>query len=380
MRVELGEVYPSVNSLYNVYTRAAQTLTEWRLQGILQQDRQPAYYVYQQRFTHHGQSHTRTSLFARVRLEPWSTRVVLPHENTLSRAKEDRLRLYRACSINCSPIMSLYEDPQGRLRQLLSTYTGQPEIQIVDEVGEEHRLYTIHDLAQMTLIEDFFSQRQLYIADGHHRYETALAYRAEAQEQQVGLQLEDATNFALMALIDLDDPGMLVLPTHRILFGLPQDLLARLAPEPFSQYFAVEELPGTTSDETLLQQLQQAGQQQAALLLKTAEQTLLLRLNEQGRHFMGGSGHSPAWNELDVAIAERLILEKQLGLNSSGTPVGAHVRCTHESAQAFQALATGGAQAIILLNATRQRQICAVAQADDRMPPKSTYLYPKLVT
>ncbi len=374
IRLELGKEEARDNTLNNVYTRAAATLAEWRLQGILQQDQIASYYLYRQKFTHHGQHFTRTSLLARVRLEPWDARVILPHENTLAKAKDDRLKLYRACATNLSPIMCLYEDPQGRMRRLLSQYT--PEIQIVDEVGEEHSLYPITDEQQIALIQDFFAQRQLYIADGHHRYETALAYQKEILEQRRGLHPEDAVNFTLMALIDMDDPGMLVLPTHRILFHIG----ASLSAEKLNAYFTVQALDDAHTSDSIQSQLAQAGQQEAALVVKTKEQTLLLVLNEQGRERMISSGHSEAWNVLDVAIAQKLILEDTLGLRSEDMTAGTHLRYTHDAQQALQALQDGDAQAVLFLNGTPLRQVCDVAQADDRMPQKSTYLYPKLIT
>ncbi len=380
IRLELGKDESTDNTLNNVYTRAAATLAEWRLQGFLQQDAVPGYYLYQQRFTYDGQHFTRTSLLARVRLEAWSSRVVLPHENTLAKAKDDRLKLYRACATNFSPIMSLYDDPQGRMRRLLNSYAENAAIQVVDEVGEEHRLQPITDAQQIALIQDFFAQRQLYIADGHHRYETALAYRAEIQEQRGMLHPDDAVNFTLMALIDIDDPGMLVLPTHRLLFGLSQQALAGLSAERLAQYFTVRTLENAVTSGTIQEQLAQAGQQGTALVVKTAGQTLLLQLNERGRQRMEQSGHTPAWNALDVAIVQKLILEDMLGLHAEDMTAGTHVRYSHNSQQALQTVQSGEAQAAIFLNGTPLRQVTDVAQADDRMPQKSTYLYPKLIT
>lgn len=378
IRLELGKEEAGDNTLNTVYTRAAATLAEWRLQGILQQDESPNYYLYQQKFAHDGQHFTRTSLLARVRLEPWSARVILPHENTLAKAKDDRLKLYRACATNFSPIMCLYEDPQGRIRRLFSNYT--PEIQIIDEVGEEHHLHPITDTQEIALIQDFFTQRQLYIADGHHRYETALAYQREMLEQRRGLHPEDAVNFTLMALIDVDDPGMLVLSTHRILFNLSQEALASLSVQRLSTYFTVQALEGERSSNSMQSQLVQAGQQASALIVKTKERTLLLTLNEQGRERMASSGRSQAWNVLDVAIAQKLVLEDTLGLDAKDMTAGTHVRYTHNTEQALKALQDTDAQAVLLLNGTPLQQVCDVARADDRMPQKSTYLYPKLIT
>ncbi len=378
IRLELGKEKVGDNTLNNVYTRAAATLAEWRLQGILRQDEAASYYLYQQKFTHHGQHFTRTSLLARVRLEPWDARVVLPHENTLAKAKDDRLKLYRACATNLSPIMSLYDDPQGRMRRLLSSYT--PEVQIVDEVGEEHLLHAITDEQQIALIQNFFAERQLYIADGHHRYETALAYQKEILEQRRGLHPEDAVNFTLMALIDMDDPGMLVLPTHRLLFQLSQEALTNLSAEKLAAYFTVQILDDANTSDALETRLAQAGQQETAQVVKTQEQMLLLTLNEAGKKRMESSEHSEAWNVLDVAVAQKLVLEDMLGLRPEDMTAGTYVRYTHDTQQALDTLQSGAAQAVLFLNGTPLRQVCDVAQADDRMPQKSTYLYPKLIT
>lgn len=380
IRLELALQKPTDDALDNVYTRAAATLAEWRLQGILSQETVACYYAYQQKFVHGGKTYTRTSLIARVRLEPWSARVVLPHENTMAKAKEDRLQLLRSCVANLSPILSLYNDPQGRIRRLLSTYTSQSEVQITDEDGEVHSLQPITDAQHTALIQDFFAPRQLYIADGHHRYTTALNYREEICEQRRGLQPDDAVNFVMMALIDIDDPGMLVLPTHRLLFGLSQAMLDQLVPQQLSRFFTVQSLENGTSSEVLLRQLEEAGQQQPSLLLHKPEQTLLLSLNPQGQHYMEESGRSQAWNQLDVSLTQRLILEAILGLNDKDMDAARYVRYLHDEQQTFQSVQSGEAQAAILLNRTPLRQVCDVAQADDRMPQKSTYIYPKLVT
>jgi len=380
IRLELGEEQVGDNTLNNRYTRAAAALAEWRLQGVLRQDALPGYYLYQQVFSQNGQQYTRTSLLARVRLEPWSSKVVLPHEHTMSKPKDDRLKLLRACATNLSPIMSLYDDPQGRIRRLLGAYADKAEVQITDEVGEGHRLQHITDPAQIDLIQDFFAERQLYIADGHHRYETALNYREEIREQRRQLHVDDAVQFVLMALVDVDDPGLLVLPTHRLLSGLLTTVLRTLSTEQLARYFTVSELGSGVTSDVLLAQLAQAGTTEPALVLSTAEQNWLLRLNEQGRRRMAESGHSAAWNELDVAVAHTLILEALLGIQTEDVTAGTYLRYTRDAQQAVQAVHTGEAQAALLLNATRVRQIRDVSQADDRMPQKSTYFYPKLIT
>lgn len=380
IQLELGLEYSEDTSLNNRYTRAATTFAEWRLDGVLRQEDLSGYYLYQQRFTYDNHSYTRTSLLARVRLEPWSNRIILPHEHTLAKAKNDRLQLLRATATNLSPLMCLYDDPQGRIRKLLAAYTAQAEVQITDEVDEGHLLHPINDMQVVSRIVDFFLQRQLYIADGHHRYETALQYRDEIRAQRHELLDTDAANFVLMALIDLDDPGMLVLPTHRLLFNLRPEALQRVTRENLAQYFTVQPLGATQESAALLAQLTQAGIAGPSLIVSVAGQSWLLSVNEQGQQRMQQSGHSAAWNTLDVAVAHTLIIEELLGLNAQDMTAGTYVRYIRDAEQALQAVQTGEAQVAILLNATRVRQICDVADADDRMPQKSTYFYPKLIT
>ncbi len=381
IHLELGMDEAGDTSLNNRYTRAAATFAEWRVISILQQEATPCYYLYQQQFTYNSKAYTRTSLLARVRLEPWSARIVLPHEHTLAKPKDDRLKLLRACATNFSPSMSLYEDPQGRMRKLLSSYAGTAEVQITDEMNEVHRLHPITDENHIALIQNFFAERQLYIADGHHRYETALNYRAEVRAMHRKLDPQDAANFVLMALTDVDDPGMLVLPTHRLLFGLHEDTLKKLTSQHLARYFTVYEPErAEASYDWLLENLALLGESQSSFVLSTAQQTWLLSLNDAGKARMRESGHSSAWNDLDVAIAHTLILEDILGLNAEDMTAETHIRYTRDARKALEAVQTGEAQASLILNATRVRQICDVAIADDRMPQKSTYFYPKLVT
>src|SRR5579859_367691 len=381
IRLELGLDEPGDTTLNNRYTRAASIYAEWRASSILRQDLSPCYYLYRQIFTHKGQTYTRTSLLARVRLEPWSARIVLPHEHTMAKPKDDRLKLLRACVTNLSPIMSLYNDPQGRIRRLLSSYAANAEVQITDEAQEEHRLQPITDVEQIALIQNFFEERRLYIADGHHRYETALNYRDELRAMRKHLDRDDAANFVLMALIDIDDPGLLVLPTHRLISRLGQDALSALSSQQLGRFFTVREMAlGDYPPEAPLHMLAQADHAAPSFVICTAEQSWLVSLNEQGKARMEQSGHSAAWNNLDVAVAHTLVLEELLGLTPADLTAGTHVSFTRDARQALQAVRQGEEQVALLLNPTRVRQICDVAEANDRMPQKSTYFYPKLIT
>jgi len=219
------------------------------------------------------------------------------------------------------------------------------------------------------------------MADGHHRYETALNYREEVRTMHRKLDPEDAANFVLMALIDVDDPGLLVLPTHRLLSGLSKDALNALTNQQLARYFTIHERETAgDSQEALLERLTQVGASRPSFVISTAEQTWLLSLNDAGKVRMRESGHSDAWNELDVAVAHTLVLEALLGLKAEDMTAGTHIRYNRNAQQALNAVRKGEAQAALLLNATRVKQICDVAEANDRMPQKSTYFYPKLIT
>src|SRR5947209_17883584 len=233
-------------------------------------------------------------MLARVRLEPMSRKGVVPHETAHRKATDDRLRLLRACAANFSPIMSMYEDPQGRIPRLLTAHAANANIQFTDEVNEQHRLHLFTDPTQIALIQNFFAERQLYIADGHHRYETALNYREEIREQRRYIHENDAVNFVLMALIDVDDPGLLVLPTHRLLIGLGPEALSALSSQQLAEYFTVRELGTRVPSEAILEQLAQAGKAETSFVISTPEQNWLCRMSEQAKRRMEHTGPSPA--------------------------------------------------------------------------------------
>jgi uncharacterized protein (DUF1015 family) len=380
IRLELTKPEGKEDALNNRYTQAAATYGEWRLNGVLRQEEQPAFYLYQQRFTYGGKPYTRTSLLARVRLEPWSAQVIFPHERTFPKAKDDRLQLLRATATQFSPLMALYEDPQARMRRLLAPYAANPQVQFTDEVHEQHLLQPITDEQQIALIQNFFAERPLFIADGHHRYETALNYRNEIRERRKDVTAADAVNYVMMALIDMQDEGLLVLPTHRLLYGLDEETLAKLTREHLAQFFTVEELSEEAGGDELVRQLAQAARRGPSMAIHTPQERFLLTINERGREEMAQSGHAPAWNELDVAIAHRLLVESLLGLRAEDITAGRYVRYVHQAEEALQAVRQGEAQAALLLNATPVQQISEVAQVGELMPQKATYFYPKLIT
>jgi uncharacterized protein (DUF1015 family) len=388
IRLELGRDEPGDDQLDNRYTRAATTFADWRLRGVLQQDA-PALYLYEQRFHALGGERRRLSLLARVRIEPWEESVILPHERTLSKPKSDRLKLIRATAATLSPIMALYDDPRGALtKSLAKPLKRAPAVAFHDAVGEEHRLWIIRDDALIAKVSAFFRDRQLYIADGHHRYETALAYREELREARRELPPEDAANFTLMALSAIEDPGLVVLPTHRIVRGVAQERLAEFTRD-LRDFFTSETLTDAPNAEEVTQALAaaSAGGIHTALALVTSDSVAILRLTDAGRAAMEGRpgehvGSSEAWRRLDVAVLHELALGEGLSVSEEAIRGGAHITYTRDAQAALDAVRSGadGAQLAFLLNPTPPAAIRDVARAGDRMPQKSTYFYPKLIT
>ena len=378
IRLELGLDEPGDDTLNNRYTRAAAIFAEWRLRGIMRQDERPAMYLYRQRFQSGGKDYWRASLLARVRLEPWEAGVVLPHEKTMAKPKSDRLKLLRACAANLSPIMALYQDEQGTLQQLFKALNEfSPEADFTDEAGEEHWLLPITDAAHLRTIQDFFAEQRLYIADGHHRYETALAYRDELREMRKDLHPEDAANFVLMSLSAFEDPGVVILPTHRLIKGVAAERVRGLA-EALKPYFTVDALPASASATQALEAL--SAETAAAFVLVTAEQTFRLRARPEVAQRMAATGRSAAWQSLDVAILQTLALEEGLGLDAEALTSGDFLTYIRDADAAVAAVQNGTAQLAALVRSTRVEQLRDVAAVGDRMPQKSTYFYPKLIT
>jgi uncharacterized protein (DUF1015 family) len=397
IRLELGRVERGDDELNSRYTRAALTFAEWRLSGVLRQDA-PALYLYEQRFSVPGSGgeRRRHGLFARVRVEPWEAGVVLPHERTLPKPKSDRLSLTRATAATLSPIMALYDDPNGELAAALTKAARRkPEVAFTDEAGEEHRLWPLRDHAFTARVADFFRDRQLYIADGHHRYETALAYREELRETRRELAPGDAANFTLMSLSALEDPGLVVLPTHRIVRDVALERLT-LLPGELAGYFEMTPLGGPGGLAALdvteaLAALTAAGEgdRRVAFVMLTPGGATLLRQTAGGVAAMGSLdaargehiGVSASWRGLDVATLHELVLARGLGVSEEAVRAGESVSYTRDASAAIEAVRSGAnGQIAFLLNPTPPSAIRDVARAGDRMPQKSTYFYPKLIT
>lgn len=368
----------------NRYRRAAQTLSEWREAGILGLDDRPAYFLYEQEFVYGGETYRRRAIIGRVRLEPWDAGVILPHEHTMSGPKQDRLRLLRACRTDISPVFSLYRPDGGEaVRWCERASEGTSPAEAADSSGQRHRLWVIDDPPTVERLERHFQDRVLYIADGHHRYETALSYRDERQEAETQWSGDEPENFVLMALTAADDPGLLILPIHRLVRPLTQPADLRPA---LDNVFAVSAQNAGANEPpllALLTQLGAAGDDASVIGGLGIEPSRPLLLTLRDRSAVEGlmpRANSPAWKRLDVNVLQYGLLQPLLGIEIETVRAGGYVEFTESAEEALAAVEQGRVPLAFLLNATRPEEIFAVADAGDRMPQKSTYFYPKLGT
>jgi uncharacterized protein (DUF1015 family) len=370
IHLELGPGPADPTARDNRYVRAAATLERWIADGILQHDATPCFYVYEQTFLHGGRRHRRLAFFAAVSLSPWEARAVLPHEVTLATPKADRAALLEATRANISPIYALCDGGLPGVAALLGVAAQRPpDAEATDEAGEGHRLWAVPDPGLLSAVTRDLAARPLYIADGHHRYETALAY---AQKHGDDRDPEGA-GYVLMAITPVDDPGLVVLPTHRLLRDLEsgrlEDALAHL-----DDVFAVQVVDDVPPATALLAALAEAAHDRP-FGLYTPGLARLLRARPSAKQRV-----EPASHTLDVALLQQLFFEALLGLTADDLRCQRYVDYTRDADEALRLVDDGSHQAAVLLNGTPPTAVLAIARAGAQMPQKSTYFYPKLAT
>ena len=389
IRLELGQTLDSDDTSNNRYTRAAALLIEWQQQGVLLQEVQPGYYLYEQEFEIQGQSYKRRALLSAVRLHEWDEGVILPHEHTLAKPKADRLALLEATQTNLSPIFCVYKDTDGKVETITSPQNDTKLLYEFSDNGETQRLWLIDEPEKVSAIEQEFADKKLYIADGHHRYETALAYRQERRKQ--GDAEGGPADYILMALTALEDEGLVVLPYHRQVFGLSEDMLQALEGN-LSQYFGVEEV--SVQDEAhkgtfmsdVIQNLNNSDKTERernhvyGMYGAESEHLTILKLKNEESVTELMPPHSEAWQKLDVSIFQTVVLEGCLGMTEDSIADEENLSYTREVEAAVAKVERGEVQRLFLLPSTRVEDMLAVADAHDQMPPKSTYFYPKFLT
>ncbi len=379
VRVEYNRELPQDTAEDNKYTRSAATLEQWLEQGILKVDEAPAVYLHDQYFIYQRKEYKRRGIIACVRLEEWDKMVVRPHEGTLDGPKSDRLSLLWALQANTSSILALFEDQRQRISSLLTAQeSNKPIISLRSTTGESHYVWAITEPEVINQICSSLTHQPLYIADGHHRYESALAYQRERHACSASVSEDEAFNFVMITLVDLADPGLLILPPHRLVRGISKSTLNEFMAK-VESFFEVDGLSLSIPD--VWQQVDdlltgEVGQIKLAIFGLAAERLFVLRL----RDFAAASQmmpyfHTELYKRLDVSVVDHIILEKMLGLGSGREE--AILDYSYDRQDAVNRVLDQEYQLAILLKPVRPEVIKTIADAGDRMPRKSTYFYPK---
>lgn len=374
IRLELGYQFPGDSEKDNRYTRAADSYRKWLKEGALIREARDALYLYEQEFSINRVNYRRTGFFARVKLEDFAAGKILPHEETLVKPKADRLCLMSECTANFSPIFVFYVDQEMILDQEYQKVKEcHPEINLTDDLGEQHKVWALTDPALHQKITSTLETQVLYIADGHHRYETALEFYRRNREKY------PESSYILMYLVNACDPGMVVLPTHRVVHSLRGFDLSSFQKR-LEEYFLVKKINDSSGEDLagILKKQQEMGK--TAFIMGTREPALyLLVLRDPNKVRESSPGKSPAWCSLDAAVLQVMVFQKLLNLSPEKIACQENITYTRDETEAFKTL-NQKAQLVFLLNHTKVSQIIAVASAGDKMPQKSTYFYPKLLT
>ncbi len=365
------------------YERAARLLRDWVREGVLSRDPNPALYVYHQHFSYGGDAFTRRGFMARVRLERFGEGTIYPHEETHAAAKADRLKLTTACRANLSQIFGLYPDPDNAAQERLeAAIRGATPLEATDHLGVTHRLWPVTDVKRIADVAAWMGPRPIFVADGHHRYETACNYRDQLAEQRK-LAPDDPAHCVLMMCVSMSDPGMLILPTHRLFRGLPPMTAPQLV-ERLGDCFTMERAARGPDGATSVWAEMEVEGRQSTLGLFTAldQQWVLARLTERGRSRMASiaADHSPAWQSLGVALLHRLVIDTLLDAHRLPNPQYVHL--VEEVVRGLAAGDDDGTRfplAALVTPATVDH-VRQISEYGERMPAKSTYFYPKLLS
>jgi uncharacterized protein (DUF1015 family) len=383
-----GSLEPTGDS----YQRAAITFQQWLKHGVLQLDSVSSFYLHDHHFEHSGEKRVRRGLIAHVKLGPWGSGIY-PHEETFPKAKGDRLQLMRACRANFSSLLSLYHDSEQKIAPILSRIAQEkPPMSLrakrsnLPDSNEAHTLWAITEPEIKRELSQFLSSQPLYIADGHHRYETALAYQQERAKEQ-SVTGKEAFYYVMLELVDFTDPGLVVLPLHRLVRGIAPSTLAELEKQ-LENFFALESVslsedfpayseskPFTLS--VFTSEAKQSHKSQNIVLgvlgLRAGTLVLLRRRQDISLEALMPGNRSQAYRQFNISILNHIILDKILGLTSKE-----NLAYTVDLKEAYQQIKEGKYQLAFLLNPPQPEMVKAVADAQDRMPSKSTYFYPKL--
>jgi uncharacterized protein (DUF1015 family) len=379
IRLILNKETPADNENDNRYTRAAQTLRDWTRDGILAQDSARSLYVYQQEFEAEGKRYTRKGFMARVRLEKFGEGRIYPHEETLAGPKADRLKLFRSTAMNLSQIFGMYPDEKGEVQAKLDAAIARAlPIQATDHLGVVSKLWPITDQHISSAVASLLGPKPIFIADGHHRYETALRYLEEKQQAGEVTSPDAPANFVLMMLVSMHDPGLVILPTHRLVSGLGAVRAEQLRTL-LGGHFELETVgTGPQAARDAWELIEADGSQEMFGFGTVADGVWQTgRFRAPALMAQLAQDHSAAWQNLAVAVLHRVVLDKLLPEAGMNQPKCQYV---HLLKEVTDAVAAQQCQLAVLVPPATMAHVEQIAGNLEKMPPKSTYFYPKLLS
>jgi uncharacterized protein (DUF1015 family) len=398
VRLILNKETPQDSPRDNRYIRSAALYQAWQKEGILTRAPKPQFYFLQEEFSPSilpaGQTSStsgkivRQGLIGLIRLEEYSAKVVLPHEKTQTKPRADRLALMEACQANFSQIYSLYSDEEGTLVPIYKRVfsSGKPDFDVTDGEGVRRRLWMVSDPEVLKKVREIMKSKQIYIADGHHRYETALAYREGQRKKFPKGTGRETYNFTMMYFAAMEDPGVFILPTHRVVTNLQNfaadSFLDQLRSDFSIQAFEFQAGKEKTVRDRLLQQLAARSEKERVLgmLVKGLQKYFLLALKDDQAIGRAEPGIAPSLKALDVNLLHLPILQKVLNIRPQDLAASKKVIYFKDPEEAAAAVQSGEGQIAFFLNPTRTRQVRDVSLAGETMPSKSTFFYPKLMS
>jgi len=375
VRIIKGKARPGDDDSENVYTRAADVLHRWIDEGILVRDASPALHVYHQEYTFEGKRLTRKGFIALGKLEPEK---VHAHERTLKGPKEDRLKLMRATEANFGHIFMLYHDPERAADRALAEAIeeAEPSIEATDNDGNPHRIWRVEDPDTIRRVQGALSARDLYIADGHHRYETAVNYMTECVERGWRPAAPESFDVRMMTLFNVAEPGMSIRPIHRLIHGI-EGFDGEAFLDAASERFAVERHPSFDG----MAAATRAGRRRHTFGCYTAGAFATLAVPDGAAvDDLVEADRSPDYKRLDVTILHAAILERLLGIDPQALEEQRNVTYTVDPARGVASVDRGEEQLLLYLNPTAAEEVVRVADHGEKMPQKSTDFYPKLLT
>ncbi len=384
IRLILSKDHPGDDQSNNKYTRSAEFFDTWRKEEILKEETEPAIYIYAQEFTLSDKKYIRRGFISLVKLEDFQTGEIYPHEHTLAKPKEDRMNLMKACNANLSQVFTFFEDEDAKISSFLhKTSEGDPDIDFTDIYGVRNSLWAIKDKSVIEKLIVQMKDRALFIADGHHRYETALFYRdlVKGTEKEQNSAEYSPADYIMMMCVSMEDPGLQILPTHRLARNI-ENLDPEKIRSSLNEIFDISDLGSDCNAETLTQKLSEDSHKHkiAMYIGESDKKFYMLTLRDEKLLDPILTGEYVEWKSIDTGILHGVIFDRALGIQAKNISKSENVKYNQGVEDSVAKVNEGEYQIAFFLNPTKISQIKDIATKRHKMPPKATYFYPKLMT